>query len=154
MSPCAPNLTCSSPGQGAPRVGQRRAQPPSPQHLCRSVAPPCSTRNTGLSSAAHLTRGKRKTNPQTQAQQPHTCHRFPWWIFPRPLSAEEPANLEKTGWGLGSCGLWPGWGVAGRASGQGWEWAAHGPTPFSYSLCCSLDKRQSPAGLRGPKTQF
>lgn len=103
VSPSAPSLAGSSPGQGPQGGAASCPAPLTPASLQKCSPPPCSTRNSGLYSAARLTRGKRKTNPQTEAKQPHTCHHFPWWIFPLLLSAEEPANLEKgSGWGLGS----------------------------------------------------
>lgn len=145
MSHCVTSLTCSSLGRGGPRVWQPHAQPPHPS-IFAEVWPLLIPQGTLVSLlCSHVTRGKRKTNPQTQAKQPHTCHRFPWWIFPLPLSTEEPANQEKKlCWGLGSCG--PGRLVARGRSGQ------HIDQPNAISsFCISLEKCQESYWIEGPQ---
>lgn len=104
-----------------PRASQTGAQDVTaslPLHLCRSSASPWSTRNTALSRAGHLTRGKRKKNPQTPAKQPRIC--------PHPPPVDFPCHgteRSRTVWGGNQPGGWAVWlGVAGA---QGSRWAAH-----------------------------
>lgn len=114
----------------SPLRHQRRSQQPRPggpkgvAASCLAPLAPASLHKWGPSlfpkehwslyyPPACLARGKRKTNPHTQAKQHHTCHRFPWWIsFSSSEFRGDPDLKKKLGWGQGSCGH-GGWGDNG-----------------------------------------
>lgn len=97
-------LACCRPALGGPQGSPRMPSPLAPASLKSYEPSPFHKEHCSVDPPAHFARGKGKTNPQIWAKGPHTC-RFPWWIFPLLLNAEEPAILgEKWGWGLGSCG--------------------------------------------------
>lgn len=128
-------------------MGSPHAHPPTPASLQKYGPSSFYKEHCSVYPPAHLMKGKRKTNPQTEAKGPHACHCFRWWIFPLRPNAEEPANPEeKSGWGLGSCSqgwVWTGWG-----------WAAQDQPNAIRLFCSNPEKCQSPAGVKDPKTQF